>query len=242
MLVQRPARLGHRADRPQRLGQDDHVQRHHRVRTGRLRSRPFRRPRDHRPVRGQGRRPRRGPHLPAEPGLRPADPAREPPGGPPCGPQVQAQGALQRRTLPGAPGLRRPHPLGAGPCGQPLLRPAEAPRTGDGARAGTVGDPAGRARRRDQPDADRADGRPHLRTQRAGRHLPAGRAQHGVRHGDLRRRRGDGAGCGDRLREPGTVRHDPRVLDAYLGGSLDDEPDPVPAGSPAARDQAGESA
>jgi ABC-type branched-subunit amino acid transport system ATPase component len=42
--------------------------------------------------------------------------------------------------------------------------------------------------------------------------------------------------------EPGTVRHDPRVLDAYLGGSLDDEPDPVPAGSPAARDQAGESA
>jgi ABC-type methionine transport system ATPase subunit len=42
--------------------------------------------------------------------------------------------------------------------------------------------------------------------------------------------------------EPATVRDDPRVLDAYLGGSLDDEPEPV-GGKPApAGDGAGEPA
>ena len=61
-------------------------------------------------------------------------------------------------------------------------------------------DPARRACRRHQPDAHRPDGRAHPGAEPAGRHLPGGRAQHGVRHGDLRCGRRDGAGRGHRLR------------------------------------------
>ena len=40
--------------------------------------------------------------------------------------------------------------------------------------------------------------------------------------------------------EPGKVRNDPRVLDAYLGGALDDDDEPAP--DTAASAHAGETA
>ncbi len=201
-----PRGLDHRADRTQRLGQDDGVQpdrRHHGGRRGRD---PVRRRADRRRCRPGGghtagigrtfqitrlfaRDDRAGERRRAAARLL-ADAARP-----------AAVSGTEAERGRGAARLRR-HAAAYRDqqAARAVLRPAEARRAGAGADARPEADPARRARGRHQPDADRADGRHDPRTQRARKDVPDRRAQHAVRARPVRpdpraRARGD-----DRLR------------------------------------------
>ena len=119
-VVRAGGRAHLRADRAQRLRQDDAVQLHHRAGAARRRPRHLQGRADRSPQALPGRQPRHRPHLPGHPGLSRADRAGEPAR---RHPRLPARGRAARAR---AAGVREARAAGRGVCRQPVLRPAEA--------------------------------------------------------------------------------------------------------------------
>ena len=218
-----------RADRPQRLGQDDAVQRHHR-----LRAHPAGRrsassgteitnaPPDRVFALGIGRTFQLTRMFAAP------DRARE------HARRHAAPGGLAARRAAPAP-ARPARSAGRSSCSTssaspawPTSRPATSPTVSASCSSWprcwspTRHPAARRAGRRRQPDAHQPPRRPHPRSQPRRQDDPRRRAQHGVRDepvlADHRAAPGHGAGLRARPRRCAPTR---RVLDAYLGGEDD---------------------